>query len=102
MFIYWVKYELFMQLKEYVRYLSIVVFFAVALLFIATLAVHWEYMFGEYTDACWELKQQTNNMSLKDCVDYLNENPRSTGQQVLDYFESSDERLLDEPILPDR
>ena len=45
--------------------------------------------FDQYSNACWKLASLSESFNVPDCVIYLNENPKSTGLQVLDHFEST-------------
>ena len=62
-----------------------------------------------YSDACGQMKEHFAGLSRSDCIDYLNDNPGATGQDVLDHYniitieqivENPVDDLLEKPIIP--
>ena len=55
---------------------------------------------------CVDLIDYINAISLEDCLDYIDDNPDATGQEMVDYYLEYDDRdaelknLLYEKILP--
>ena len=59
---------------------------------------------NQYSDECWELSSISDNLSIYNCVRYLEANPGATGQEVIDHHEisatSEREEFLTTPITP--
>ena len=67
-------------------------------------------MYTVYTspqfDSCVELSKHVQSLTSKECVDYVNEHPYATGQEIVDHFyvldppKKSLEELLASTIAP--
>ena len=55
----------------------------------------------QYHDECRQFTQHFDELTAKDCTEYMKENPGATGQQLLDHhsIQTVDE-MLSEPIVP--
>ena len=67
-----------------------------------------EAIVSPYLETCLELLDYSD-LTMKQCVTYLDENPGSTGQQIIDHYEIANislpekvklEKILTEPIYP--
>lgn len=65
--------------------------------------------FDPYNDACWQIKEYFAELSISNCIDYLNDNPGATGQDMINnqnivtmeqVLENPVDDLLEKPIIP--
>ena len=80
-----------------------------AIMLPAVVLVHGAFMLFDivldpYYDKCHELAMKFNGVSTVGCLEYMEEQPDVTGQEVLDYYGveaiTATERLLTEPLSP--
>ena len=62
-----------------------------------------------YNDACWQIKEHFAELSISNCIDYLNDNNGATGQDVINnqnivtidqVLANPVNDLLEKPIIP--
>ena len=72
--------------------------------FMGLIVVHVAIVTSPHSDACLKLAQQFNELTLPDCVWYVDENPSATGQDIVDHFKPTTkpslEELLANPVAP--
>lgn len=57
-------------------------------------------LFSSYFGTCLEFTSTIEEITTSECVKYMEENPNSTGQDVVDYYDAQREKLLANMIEP--
>ena len=73
--------------------------FAVGIVFGVHIAYEIHVMFDSpQFDSCVDLAEYADGIGYKSCVEYVNEHPNATGQDLVDHFDATVKRSLDDVL----